>query len=64
MATQGFNHWVCVGCGYIYEGSTPPDECPVCKAPNGHSTPGNLCQQLHPLNLPRSTGKNQLRKKV
>ena len=33
MAEQSFNHWVCVGCGFIHEGPTPPDECPVCGAP-------------------------------
>ena len=25
--------WVCKVCGYIYEGSEPPAECPVCHAP-------------------------------
>ena len=25
--------WVCSVCGYVYEGSEPPKECPVCKAP-------------------------------
>jgi|GEM_PF-1824328 len=24
--------WKCSKCGYIYEGSTPPDKCPVCGA--------------------------------
>ena len=22
--------WVCKGCGYVYEGENPPDECPIC----------------------------------
>lgn len=22
--------WVCIVCGYIYEGEQPPDKCPVC----------------------------------
>ena len=22
--------WVCKVCGYVYEGETPPDECPIC----------------------------------
>ena len=26
-------HWVCLACGYIYEGDTPPEKCPICKAP-------------------------------
>lgn len=24
--------WICKVCGYIHEGDTPPDICPVCKA--------------------------------
>jgi len=24
--------WICTVCGYVHEGDTPPDECPVCKA--------------------------------
>ena len=25
--------WVCSVCGYVYEGETPPEACPQCKAP-------------------------------
>ena len=25
--------WVCSVCGYVHEGDTPPEKCPVCKAP-------------------------------
>ena len=25
--------WVCSVCGYVHEGDTPPESCPVCKAP-------------------------------
>ena len=25
--------WVCQVCGYVHVGDTPPDECPICKAP-------------------------------
>ena len=25
--------WVCKVCGYVHEGSEPPAQCPVCKAP-------------------------------
>ncbi len=25
--------WVCSICGYVHEGSEPPEKCPVCKAP-------------------------------
>ena len=30
--------WVCKVCGYIYEGSEPPAECPVCHAPRQPSS--------------------------
>ena len=25
--------WVCTVCGYVHEGDTPPEFCPVCKVP-------------------------------
>lgn len=25
--------WVCSVCGYVHEGDTPPEACPLCKAP-------------------------------
>ena len=25
--------WICTVCGYVYEGPTPPEKCPQCKAP-------------------------------
>ena len=25
--------WVCMVCGYVHEGATPPERCPQCKAP-------------------------------
>ena len=25
--------WVCNVCGYVHEGDTAPEACPVCKAP-------------------------------
>ena len=25
--------WVCNVCGYVYEGETAPEACPICKAP-------------------------------
>jgi len=49
MATQGFNHWVCIGCGYIYEGATPPDECPVCKAPKRTFYPRQFMPSAPPI---------------
>lgn len=27
----GGKKWVCTVCGYIYEGETPPEQCPICK---------------------------------
>ncbi|MEE1186549.1 MAG: ferritin family protein, partial [Acutalibacteraceae bacterium] len=26
--------WVCSVCGYVHEGDTPPEKCPVCKQPS------------------------------
>lgn len=26
--------WMCTVCGYIHEGEEPPEECPLCGAPN------------------------------
>jgi Rubrerythrin len=26
-------NWVCTVCGYVHEGATPPQECPVCHQP-------------------------------
>lgn len=28
--------WQCLVCGYIYEGTTPPDKCPACNHPYQH----------------------------
>ena len=25
--------WVCSVCGYVHEGDTPPERCPICKVP-------------------------------
>ena len=30
--------WVCKVCGYIYEGSEAPVECPVCHAKNAFAS--------------------------
>lgn len=30
---KGYDKWECRVCGYIHEGSEPPDECPVCGVP-------------------------------
>lgn len=31
--------WQCLVCGYIYEGTEPPVECPACKHPYQHFMP-------------------------
>ena len=28
--------WHCSNCGYIYEGTEPPKECPACKHPQAY----------------------------
>lgn len=28
--------WQCLVCGYIYEGTTPPEKCPACQHPYQH----------------------------
>lgn len=28
--------WQCLVCGYVYEGTTPPEECPACDHPYQH----------------------------
>lgn len=30
--------WVCPVCGYVHEGDTPPENCPVCKVPGSKFT--------------------------
>ena len=25
--------WVCSVCGYVHEGDTPPEKCPICNVP-------------------------------
>ncbi len=26
--------WICSVCGYVHEGDTPPEKCPICSAPS------------------------------
>lgn len=28
--------WVCMNCGYIHEGTNPPERCPLCDYPQGY----------------------------
>ena len=37
VATGG-KKWVCTICGYVHEGDTPPEVCPVCKVPGSKFT--------------------------
>lgn len=30
---KAMKKWVCSVCGYVHEGNTPPEKCPVCKQP-------------------------------
>ena len=30
--------FVCPGCGYVHEGDTPPEKCPICKVPGSKVT--------------------------
>lgn len=34
--------WKCSMCGYIHEGTEPPDKCPSCKHPKEYYGPANL----------------------
>ena len=31
--------WQCLVCGYIFEGTEPPEKCPACKHPYQHFMP-------------------------
>ena len=35
--------WKCNKCGYIHEGTEPPEECPSCKHPREYYEPCCLC---------------------
>lgn len=35
--------WICLNCGYIYEGKEVPKECPLCKYEQGYFKP--LCEE-------------------
>lgn len=28
--------WICLNCGYVFEGKEPPNECPVCQKERGY----------------------------
>ena len=34
--------WKCAKCGYIHEGTEPPEECPSCKHPREYYEPEDL----------------------
>lgn len=35
--------WKCLKCGFIHEGTTPPDTCPSCKHPKEYYSPEDVC---------------------
>jgi rubrerythrin len=35
--------WICLVCGYIYEGTEPPAKCPGCNHPREHFMPAPPC---------------------
>lgn len=35
--------WKCSKCGYIHEGTTPPEKCPSCKHPKEYYEPECMC---------------------
>ena len=28
--------WICINCGYVVEGTEPPEKCPTCMHPKGY----------------------------
>jgi rubrerythrin len=42
-------HWVCLACGFIYEGDEPPDPCPICLAQKRAFYPRNTMPDAPPL---------------
>ena len=35
-------NWKCSQCGYIHNGTEPPEQCPACKHPKEYYEPANL----------------------
>jgi len=35
--------WKCAKCGYVHEGTEPPEECPSCKHPREYYEPECMC---------------------
>ena len=67
--------WKCTVCGYIHEGDTPPETCPVCKQPKekfvkleeesknpyaGTKTEKNLCVAIYRRIISAHTNLQQL----
>ncbi len=36
FSSDGKTRWICMNCGYIYEGETVPEKCPVCDHDKGY----------------------------
>ena len=34
MSSDNETAWVCIVCGYVHHGATPPESCPICGAPS------------------------------
>ena len=34
--------WVCRKCGYVHEGTEPPEKCPSCQHPKEYYEPANM----------------------
>lgn len=39
FSSETENQWMCLNCGYIYEGTKVPEKCPVCKHAQGYFIP-------------------------
>lgn len=37
------SQWMCLNCGYIFEGTEVPPKCPVCSHDKGYFIPGGAC---------------------
>ncbi len=42
FSSQNEQKWMCLNCGYIYEGTEVPPKCPVCKHDKGYFLPLEL----------------------